>query len=260
LRLSQALTNVLNNAARYTDPRGQITLTLRREELDGQSMAVVCVRDSGRGIDKEFLGSIFGMFVQGRHAASRTQSGLGVGLALTRTIVELHHGTIEARSEGAGKGSEFAIRLPLEAHAAEGREQLAQVTHELSNGVAHRVLVVDDNVDAASMLAALVRQLGHDVVVVHDGPSALKAAEAYRPEIILLDLGMPDMNGFEVARALRERGIAPTPRIVAVTGWGKPEDERRTREAGFDMHLIKPVEESQIRQVLRLRGPRPTRH
>jgi len=260
LRLSQALTNVLNNAARYTDPRGQIALTLRREELDGQSMAVVCVRDSGRGIDKEFLGSIFGMFVQGRHAASRTQSGLGVGLALTRTIVELHHGTIEARSEGAGKGSEFAIRLPLEEHAAEGREQLAQVTHELSNGVAHRVLVVDDNVDAASMLAALVRQLGHDVVVVHDGPSALKAAEAYRPEIILLDLGMPDMNGFEVARALRERGIAPTPRIVAVTGWGKPEDERRTREAGFDMHLIKPVEESQIRQVLRLRGPRPTRH
>ena len=155
-----------------------------------------------------------------------------------------------------GTRGEMCPRL----HAAEGREQLAQVTHELSNGVAHRVLVVDDNVDAASMLAALVRQLGHDVVVVHDGPSALQAAQAYRPEIILLDLGMPDMNGFEVARALRERGIAPTPRIVAVTGWGKPEDERRTREAGFDMHLIKPVEESQIRQVLRLRGPRPTRH
>jgi len=261
LRLAQALTNVLNNAARYTDPRGQITLALRREQHGDHPRAVLSVTDTGRGIEKDFLGSIFGMFVQGRHAASRSQTGLGVGLALARTIVELHHGSIEARSEGAGKGSEFVIRLPLEEGA-----QLAvagaqpSVTHELTNGVAHRVLVVDDNVDAASMLAALVRQLGHDVVVVHDGPSALQAAEAYRPEVILLDLGMPGMNGFEVARSLRERGITPVPRIVAITGWGKPEDERRTREAGFDMHLIKPVEESQIRQALRLRGPRPTRH
>jgi len=262
LRLTQALTNVLNNAARYTDPHGQITLALRREPHGERVMAALSIRDTGRGIEKEFLGSIFGMFVQGRHAASRSQTGLGVGLALTRTIVELHHGSIEARSEGAGKGSEFVIRLPLEEGAqirAPG-DQPGASRHELANGVAHRVLVVDDNVDAASMMAALVRQLGHDVVVVHDGPSALQAAEAYRPEIILLDLGMPGMNGFEVARALRERGINPTPRIVAVTGWGKPEDERRTREAGFDMHLIKPVEESQIRQALRLRGQRPTRH
>ncbi|HEX6158468.1 MAG TPA: ATP-binding protein, partial [Burkholderiales bacterium] len=261
LRLAQALTNVLNNAARYTDPRGQITLSLRREQQGDHSTAVISVTDTGRGIDKDFLGSIFGMFVQGRHAASRSQTGLGVGLALARTIVELHHGSIEAKSEGAGKGSEFVIGLPMQDSgqlAAAGAQP--SVTHELTNGVAHRVLVVDDNVDAASMLAALVRQLGHDVVVVHDGPSALQAAEAYRPEVILLDLGMPGMNGFEVARSLRERGITPAPRIVAITGWGKPEDERRTREAGFDMHLIKPVEESQIRQALRLRGPRPTRH
>ena len=262
VRLTQALTNVLNNAARYTEPRGQITLALRREQRGERAMAALSVRDTGRGIEKELLGSIFGMFVQGRHAASRSQTGLGVGLALTRTIVELHHGTIEARSEGAGKGSEFTIYLPLEdgAQTPAPSEQPAPALHELSNGVAHRVLVVDDNVDAASMMAALVRQLGHDVVVVHDGPSALQAAESYRPEIILLDLGMPGMNGFEVARALRERGISPTPRIVAVTGWGKAEDERRTREAGFDMHLMKPVEESQIRQVLHLRRPGPTRH
>jgi len=262
LRLAQAVTNVLNNAARYTDPKGHITLALRREPRNGQPMAALSVRDTGRGIEKEFLGSIFGMFVQGRHAASRSQSGLGVGLALTRTIVELHHGSIEASSEGPGKGSEFVIYLPLEdaAQTSAPGAQPAAALHELSNGAPHRVLVVDDNVDAASMMAALVRQLGHDVVVVHDGPSALRAAEAYRPEIILLDLGMPGMNGFEVARSLRERGVSPTPRIVAVTGWGKPEDERRTREAGFDMHLIKPVEESQIRLALRLRGPRPTRH
>ena len=262
LRLAQALTNVLNNAARYTDPKGRITLALRREQHDGHPMAALSIRDTGRGIEKEFLGSIFGMFVQGRQAPSRSQTGLGVGLALTRTIVELHHGSIEASSEGPGKGSEFVIYLPLEdaAQISAPGAQSAAALHELSNGVPHRVLVVDDNVDAASMMAALVRQLGHEVVVVHDGPSALQAAEAYRPEIILLDLGMPGMNGFEVARSLRERGIWPTPRIVAVTGWGKPEDERRTREAGFDMHLIKPVEESQIRQALRLRGPRPTRH
>jgi len=262
LRLSQAVTNVLTNAARYTEPKGRITLALRREQRNGHPMAALSIRDTGRGIEKEFLGSIFGMFVQGRHAASRSQTGLGVGLALTRTIVELHHGSIEASSEGPGKGSEFVIYLPLEDAAqisAPGAHPAAAL-HELSNGVPHRVLVVDDNVDAASMMAALVRQLGHDVVVVHDGPSALQAAEAYRPEIILLDLGMPGMNGFEVARSLRERGISPTPRIVAVTGWGKPEDERRTREAGFDMHLIKPVEESQIRLALRLPGPRPTRH
>ena len=262
LRLAQAVTNVLNNAARYTDPKGHITLALRREPRNGQPMAALSVRDTGRGIEKEFLGSIFGMFVQGRHAASRSQTGLGVGLALTRTIVELHHGSIEASSEGPGKGSEFVIYLPLEdaAQISAPGAQPAAALHELPNGAPHRVLVVDDNVDAASMMAALVRQLGHDVVVVHDGPSALRAAEAYRPEIILLDLGMPGMNGFEVARSLRERGVSPTPRIVAVTGWGKPEDERRTREAGFDMHLIKPVEESQIRLALRLRGARPTRH
>ena len=263
LRLTQALTNILNNAARYTDPGGQILISMRRDSLNGRPGVALSVRDTGRGIEPEFLTSIFGMFVQGREATTgRAQGGLGVGLALARSIVELHHGNLQAISEGRGKGSEFIITLPAEAAAARAvpAGKATQAGWPLEAQSARRVLVVDDNVDAGSMLAALVRQLGHDVLVVHDGEEALRVAESYHPNVILLDIGMPGMNGFDVARALRERGITPAPRIVAVTGWGKPEDERRTREAGFDMHLIKPVEESQIRAALEAIEGNGTRH
>ena len=269
LRVTQALTNVLNNAARYTDPGGKISLALRRESQnktyneDANQVAWVAlsVRDTGRGIDPQFMGSIFGMFVQGRHSASRSQTGLGVGLALARAIVELHHGTIDAFSEGAGKGSEFIIKLPVEAdRPAAAAEQPKRPANGRSARIPRRVLVVDDNVDAAMMLAALVHQLGHEVLTVHDGEQALRVAESYRPNLILLDIGMPLMNGFEVARRLRERGVTPAPRIVAVTGWGKPEDRERSREAGFDMHLIKPVELSEIQQALLLNGNSSTKH
>jgi PAS domain S-box-containing protein len=268
LRVTQALTNVLNNAARYTDAGGKIALSLRRESPDQNyneeanqlAWASLSVRDTGRGIDPEFIASIFGMFVQGRQAASRSQGGLGVGLALARAIIELHHGTIEARSEGAGKGSEFIIKLPVEAaRPAAGPEQPKRPANGRAS-VARRVLVVDDNVDAAAMLAALIRQLGHEVEIVHDGSAALRAVEGYRPEVILLDIGMPGMNGFEVAQRLREVGRVPRLRIVAVTGWGKPEDRQRSREAGFDMHLIKPVELSEIQQALLLNGASSTKH
>ena len=268
LRVTQALTNVLNNAARYTDAGGKIALSLRRERQDQNyteeanqlAWASLSVRDTGRGIDPEFIASIFGMFVQGRHAASRSQGGLGVGLALARAIIELHHGTIEARSEGAGKGSEFIIKLPVEAaRSAAAPEQPKRPANGRAS-VARRVLVVDDNVDAAAMLAALIRQLGHEVEIVHDGSAALRAVEGYRPEVILLDIGMPGMNGFEVAQRLRELGRVPRLRIVAVTGWGKPEDRQRSREAGFDMHLIKPVELSEIQQALLLNGASSTKH
>ena len=268
LRVTQALTNVLNNAARYTDAGGKIALSLRRERQDQNyneeanqlAWASLSVRDTGRGIDPEFIASIFGMFVQGRQAARRSQGGLGVGLALARAIIELHHGTIEARSEGAGKGSEFIIKLPVEAaRPAAAPEQPKRPANGRAS-VARRVLVVDDNVDAAAMLAALIRQLGHEVEIVHDGSAALRAVEGYRPEVILLDIGMPGMNGFEVAQRLREVGRVPRLRIVAVTGWGKPEDRQRSREAGFDMHLIKPVELSEIQQALLLNGASSTKH
>ena len=256
LRLIQALTNVLNNAARYTAAGGRIALSLRRDN----GFALLSIRDTGQGIAPEFMGSIFGMFVQGRGALARPQTGLGVGLALARTIVELHHGTIEAQSEGAGKGSEFIIRLPVEAAAQPEAERPHAAAMDSGEQAARRVLVVDDNVDAAMMLAALVRQLGHDVLTVHDGEQALRVVESYRPDVILLDIGMPGLNGFEVAKRLREHGIQPPPRIVAVTGWGKAEDQARSREAGFDMHLMKPVEEAQIRRALATLSANGTRH
>jgi PAS domain S-box-containing protein len=246
MRLIQALTNVLNNAARYTEAGGKIALSLYRED----GFAMLSVRDTGQGIAPEFMGSIFGMFIQGRGALTRPQTGLGVGLALARTIVELHHGTIEAKSEGVGKGSEFILRLPVEAALKPSVERRKATAQNGRAQAARRVLVVDDNVDAAVMLAALVRHLGHDVITVHDGEQALRVVESYRPDVVLLDIGMPGLNGFEVAKRLREQGINPPPRIVAVTGWGKPEDQARTREAGFDMHLLKPVEEAQIRRAL----------
>jgi PAS domain S-box-containing protein len=268
LRVTQALTNVLNNAARYTDAGGKIALSLRRESPDQNyneepnqlAWASLSVRDTGRGIDPQFIASIFGMFVQGRHSASRSQGGLGVGLALARAIIELHHGTIEAQSEGAGKGSEFIIKLPVEAAKSAAAPEQPKRAADGRASVARRVLVVDDNVDAAAMLAALIRQLGHEVEIVHDGSAALRAVEGYRPEVILLDIGMPGMNGFEVAQRLRELGRVPRLRLVAVTGWGKPEDRQRSREAGFDMHLIKPVELSEIQQALLVNGTSPTKH
>lgn len=195
------------------------------------------------------------MFVQGRDAIKRAGAGLGVGLALARSIVELHHGTMEARSEGPGTGSEFVIRLPLLPPPAEGGAA-APAPREEAAGHRRRVLVVDDNVDAAEVLATLLRHLGHEVHVVHDGAQALTVADGFRPEVILLDIGMPGMNGFEVARRLQERKRTPRPLVVALTGWGRPADEARSREAGFDLHLVKPVEEEQLRQLLE-GSPRP---
>lgn len=206
-------------------------------------MVEVSVKDSGRGIEPQLLGSIFGMFVQGRGVREQVQGGLGIGLALARSIVELHHGTLRARSEGAGKGSEFRIRLPaLRTEAAARPAKPVQAAKPLVAVTARRILVVDDNADAARMLSELLRSQGHEVLHVYGGAAALRAADEFLPDVIMLDIGMPGMSGFEVARRLRERRRNPQPLIVAVTGWGKLEDEIRGREAGFDLHLVKPVE------------------
>jgi PAS domain S-box-containing protein len=245
-RLGQALTNVINNAVRYTDPGGHIRISVRRKSRD-VPMLEIRVKDSGRGIEPQLLGSIFGMFVQGRGTREHAQNGLGIGLALARSIVELHHGTIEARSEGAGKGSTFILRLPELRGDAQGTQapaslRLVKPAKAAKAAKARRILVVDDNVDAAAMLSELLRTHGHEVLTVNGGAAALQAAEGFRPDIIMLDIGMPGMSGFEVARQLRARKRRPEPLIVAVTGWGKLEDELRGREAGFDLHLVKPVE------------------
>jgi len=184
------------------------------------------------------------MFVQGRGTREQVQSGLGIGLALARSIVELHHGTLKARSEGAGKGSEFRIRLP--ALRGDGAAQQPAKPLPAAKPViavtARRILVVDDNADAARMLSELLRSQGHEVVNVNSGAAALQEADEFLPDVIMLDIGMPGMSGFEVARRLRERRRSPEPLIVAVTGWGKLEDEIRGREAGFDLHFVKLVE------------------
>jgi PAS domain S-box-containing protein len=239
-RLTQLLANLLNNAARYTPPGGRITVRARAEH--GQ--AVLSVRDNGRGIDAQMIHRIFDMFVQGRSPLERVGGGLGIGLALARRIAELHGGTLEAMSGGEGRGSEFTVQLPLSARTAEP----APAAEQPRLAVPHRVLVVDDNADAASTLELLLQSLGHATLVVHDGAKALEAAPQFRPDIVLLDIGMPGLDGYEVARRLRAGGYKF--RIIAVTGWGQDADRQKAREAGFDRHLVKPVDLGLLVKVL----------
>ena len=251
-RLTQLLTNLLNNAARYTAQGGNITVSARGE----QQNAVVQVRDNGRGIIAENLERIFGMFVQGRESP-QSSGGLGVGLPLARKIAESHNGTLTVYSAGIDKGSEFTFRMPLTNAAVESSKPSKKVSPLMDS---RRVLVVDDNVDAAESLGLLLKSLGHEICVVYDGLAAVRMAEEFRPDIVLLDLGMPGIDGFETARRLRD--LNKQFKIVAVTGWGQEADRQRTREAGFDLHLVKPVnEESLLHAVLNERlGGKKTIH
>jgi CheY-like chemotaxis protein len=251
-RLTQLLTNLLNNAARYTPAGGRIAVTAR---VEGGN-ALVRVRDNGRGIERQMLERIFDMFVQGR-ALLRVEGGLGVGLALARRTAELHGGSLEAHSEGAGKGSEFTLRLPLASRqAVSAAEQVTMVQPV----VAQRVLVVDDNADAAATLELLLKSLGHETRVAHDGFEALRVAPRFRPDIVLLDIGMPGLDGYEVARRLRSLERERPFRIVAITGWGQEADRQKSREAGFDVHLVKPVEPKELARVLHGKNGGATLH
>ena len=247
-RLTQLATNLLNNAARYTSEGGRIWLSLATEDRT----ALMKVRDSGRGIEPELMGRVFDMFVQGR-SPNKTGGGLGIGLALSRKIAQLHGGSLDGRSEGAGKGSEFMLRLPL---AAEQRaaERPAAPAPEHARGAARRVMVVDDNRDAARTLEMLLRSLGHDTRVVYNGNDALRLAPGFRPDVVLLDIGMPDLDGYEVARRLRAMGDVGNARIIAITGWGQEADRLRSSEAGFDLHLVKPVDPTELVKILGGKG------
>jgi PAS domain S-box-containing protein len=249
-RLTQLLTNLLNNAARYTPQRGRIGISARGEG----NWAVVRVRDTGRGIERDIIGRIFDMFVQGRPPLQRVGGGLGVGLALARRIAEMHGGTLEAKSEGAGKGSEFTLRLPLMA-GRDYRGPQATATPE-ETPVAKRILVVDDNVDAAGTLDMLLRSLGHETRVAYEGAGALKIAADFMPDIVLLDIGMPGLDGYEVARRLRALQRDKPFRIIAVTGWGQQSDREKSQAAGFDVHLVKPVDPKDLIQLIAERDGR----
>ena len=250
-RLVQILTNLLNNSARYTPEGGRISIEARAEG----NLAVVSVRDTGRGIEHAMQERIFDMFVQGRTALERVGGGLGIGLALARKLAEAHNGTLEVDSAGEGKGSEFTLKVPL-AHEAsiEPAPAIQPRVQPVAGRRSQRVLVVDDNPDAATALGALLTSLGHETRIVHDGVRALEEAPAFRPDIVLLDIGMPGIDGFEVARRLRALRQEPEPRIVAVTGWGDEMDRQQSREAGFDLHLVKPVDADVLARVLAEKG------
>jgi PAS domain S-box-containing protein len=248
VRLAQVVSNLLNNAAKYTESGGQIWLTAAREEDE----AVLRVRDTGIGIAPELLPRLFDMFFQAERRTGDVQSGLGIGLSLVQGLVELHGGSVQAYSAGPGAGSEFVIRLPLLARKEAPSGQPSPGSQWPDGQLEpRRVLVVDDNVDAADSLATLLRLKGQDVLVAYDGLSALAKAEAEPPAIAFVDLGMPRMDGYELARAFRANPALQGVVLVALTGWGQPEDRRRTKEAGFDFHLVKPIESETLHRLLK---------
>ena len=234
-RLAQAVSNLLNNAAKYTPASGAIQLIAERRG----KQAVVRVRDTGIGIPPEMRSRIFEMFGQVDTSHERTQGGLGIGLTLAKSLVEMHGGTVEVHSDGAGRGSEFVLRLPI---AAAGTQAEDEADGHACAGAARRILIVDDNRDSADSLALLLVHAGHETHTAHDGYSGLQAAEALRPDVILLDIGMPQLNGYEVARRIRQAPWGGDVTLVALTGWGQAEDRAKSREAGFDEHFVKPVE------------------
>jgi signal transduction histidine kinase/CheY-like chemotaxis protein len=247
VRLSQVLANLVNNAAKYTDNGG--TISVVANAVDDQ--VVISVRDTGIGIPRGMLDRIFDMFAQVNNPLLRSQEGLGIGLNLVQSLVQMHGGTVEAHSEGLGMGSEFIVRLPRAVPQSEGvyPPELAD-SPETHTGSACRILCVDDNRDSANSLAMMLKFLGADVHTAYDGHSALDAIKICRPSIILMDLGMPGMDGCEVARLIRQDPEYKNVLLIAMTGWGQEEDRRRSREAGFDHHLVKPVDLSALQALL----------
>ena len=244
-RIAQVFTNLLNNAARFTNPGGRIEISAREE--DGE--AVVSVRDNGIGIASGELRRVFDLFARIDNGVGHAGAGFGIGLALARSLVEMHGGRIEAHSEGPGRGSEFTIHLPLAAASADAATKAA-AEPAVPPVSARSVLVVDDNRDVGDSLVMLLELLGMDVRVAYDGPSALESAVGFKPEIVFLDLGMPKMDGYETARRLRQLSNGRDVRLVALTGWAQSDDRRRTREAGFNEHLTKPVDLDLLSEVL----------
>jgi CheY-like chemotaxis protein/nitrogen-specific signal transduction histidine kinase len=250
-RLVQVIVNILNNAAKYTPDGGRITLGVKMEGQD----AVLRVKDNGLGIPPQMLEHVFDLFAQGERTLARTEGGLGIGLTLARRIVALHGGSITAASEGAGKGSTFTVRLPRLADYA--RHLFTGMRGAVAPSMQKRsVVVVDDNMDAAESMAMLLRNVGHEVRVQHDGIGALQELTRELPDIVLLDIGLPGLSGYEVAKRLREHPGGEGVRIYAMTGYGQEEDRRRSMEAGFDGHLVKPVVPSDLFALVDA-GPRP---
>jgi PAS domain S-box-containing protein len=244
-RLAQVFANLLNNSAKYTDRGGHIRLTVERQGSD----AVVRVKDDGMGIPGDVLPRVFDLYAQGARALNRAQGGLGIGLSLVRSLVERHGGRVEARSAGPGKGSEFVVRLSAELSAGKDDSHLDGGGAGGAGGSRYRILVVDDNRDAALSLAAVLAMMGHEARTAFDGVEALEAA-AFRPDVVLLDIGLPGLNGYDVCRRMRGQPGGDEVVLIAQTGWGQEEDKLRSKEAGFNFHLVKPVEPAALEKLL----------
>ena len=243
-RLEQIFINLLTNAAKYTDDGGHIWLTVQQEDTE----AVLRVRDTGVGIAPEILPRIFELFTQAKQSLDRSQGGLGIGLALVKRLVEMHGGKVEVTST-VRQGSEFTVRLPVVSPPASQSlpmpNEISQPTH-----AALRILVVDDNVDTVTTLAMLVRESGHEVRTAFDGSTVLEAALDFRPDVVLLDIGLPGLNGFEVAKQIRQQPVLRNTILVAMTGYGQKSDRQNSQEAGFDYHLVKPVDTLALMKII----------
>jgi CheY-like chemotaxis protein/two-component sensor histidine kinase len=244
LRLTQVVMNLLTNAAKYTDPGGHVKLRLERAGPE----AVLTVEDDGIGMPADLLPRVFELFVQAEQAVDRSRGGLGIGLALVKSLVEMHGGTVGAESDGPGKGSRFRVRLPATPPGTAATLGVPTNGARASAAARWQILLVEDNEDIRVTLAELLRRRGHQVEETEDGESALEAARVRRPDVALVDIGLPTLDGFAVARRLRE--IAPETRLVAMTGYGSPDDRRRGVEAGFGAHLVKPVDIDELTALL----------
>jgi CheY-like chemotaxis protein/nitrogen-specific signal transduction histidine kinase len=245
-RLTQVLTNLLNNALKYTPPLGRIELTAAN--IDG--VLTVAVSDSGIGIPHDKIGRVFEMFTQIHEGRESGHTGLGIGLALVKRLVEMHGGSVDVHSPGQNLGTTFVVRLPASSAPANEGNGPAESAREVPPTSTRKILVVDDNVDAVESLSRLVAKLGNEVSRAHDGLKALEVGRTFHPDVVLMDLGMPNLNGYEAARRMRQEPWGRDVLLIAMTGWGQDDDRRRTSEAGFDHHLVKPVELAALRRAL----------
>lgn len=245
-RMTQVITNLLNNAAKYTPDGGRIQLQVTRTA----SEATITVRDNGIGIPREMLTSVFELFTQDARTLDRSSGGLGIGLTLVQRLVEMHGGTVQAQSAGPGQGAEFTIQIPIVGESAVSDELPLEAVVESTENPRLRILIVDDNADAADTLAMLCRLNGHQVQVAYDGASCLPIAQTFQPEIVMLDIGLPRLDGYQVAEKLRSSDVTRKALLVAISGYGQPMDEARSRSVGFDAHFVKPVAHSLLMSIL----------
>jgi CheY-like chemotaxis protein len=245
LRLAQVFVNLLNNASKYTRPHGRIRVMVHKQ-AETVSVSII---DNGTGIPRDMLAKVFDLFVQVDNSLERTTGGLGVGLTIAKKLVELHGGSIEAQSEGPGMGSSFVVRLPIVLQLVNAQSASEDRSADLQSD--RRVLVADDNEDSAQSLAMMLKMMGSETKTAHDGVEALEVGAAFEPHLVLLDIGMPRMNGYDTARRMRQESWGGSAMLVAMTGWGRDIDKRRSQEAGFDEHLVKPIEMEALEMILK---------